>query len=388
MKIIYVSTLISEKKMNYIISNSKSKPLQSVQKYHRLLCEGLVKNGVNVETLSAIPMSRKISNKIIWFDKKEKENGIIYNYLPFINIRFLRQIFISVSIFFNIIKECLKRDCETMFVCDILNTTISFITLMLSRVLRFKCLAIATDLPRDMGNEKSISTKINVKLQSKYDGYVLLTEAMNNMINTKNKPYIIIEGIADIGMQEKNNNLQEKYNSKVCIYAGGLYKKYGIKSLIDAFLQLDMQDIELHLYGSGDLEKYIKEIEDKRIKFLGVVQNDILVKEEIKSTLLINPRFTNEEYTKYSFPSKNMEYMASGTAVLTTKLPGMPREYCDYVYVIEDETIKGIKTSLYKVLSQNVEEINNKGILAKKFVIENKNNIVQAKKIISFMKKV
>ena len=36
-----------------------------------------------------------------------------------------------------------------------------------------------------------------------------------------------------------------------------------------------------------------------------------IVKEEKKSTLLVNPRFTNEEYTKYSFPSKNMEYMAS-----------------------------------------------------------------------------
>ena len=29
--------------------------------------------------------------------------------------------------------------------------------------------------------------------------------------------------------------------------------------------------------------------------------------------------------------------MVSGTPVLTTKLPGMPKEYDDYVYIIEDE---------------------------------------------------
>ena len=57
--------------MDYIINNSKEKPLQSIQKYHRLLCTGFVKNNVEVEAISAIPMSRKISNKLLWTEKKK-----------------------------------------------------------------------------------------------------------------------------------------------------------------------------------------------------------------------------------------------------------------------------------------------------------------------------
>ena len=71
------------------------------------------------------------------------------------------------------------------------------------------------------------------------------------------------------------------------------------------------------------------------VKYKGVAPNAVIVEEELKATLLVNPRPTGEEYTKYSFPSKNMEYMASGTPVLTTCLPGMPAEYNEYVYLLK-----------------------------------------------------
>ena len=92
MKIIYISTLTSKSKMNKIIENAKSKPLQSIQKFHRLMSEGFIQNNVSVKTISSIPMSRKISEKILWLDKCEEENGVKYTYIPFINIKLLIQI--------------------------------------------------------------------------------------------------------------------------------------------------------------------------------------------------------------------------------------------------------------------------------------------------------
>ena len=38
----------------------------------------------------------------------------------------------------------------------------------------------------------------------------------------------------------------------------------------------------------------------------------------------VNPRQNNEEFTKYSFPSKTMEYLASGVPVVAYKLDGIP----------------------------------------------------------------
>ena len=374
MKIIYISALTSKSKMNGIIENSKNKPLQSIQKFHRLMCEGFVKNNVPVKTISSIPMSRKISKKILWLDKYEEENGVKYTYIPFINAKILRQICTFLGTIVKVTKEVLKNKKEKIFVCDILNTTISTTTLVLSKLFKFQCWAIVTDLPRDMQKNK----KINEKMQTKYDGYILITEEMNKIVNPKNKPHIVIEGLVDINDNMKNDEIQ-KSSPRVIMYAGGLYEKYGVKTLIEAFCNIQNNNIKLDLYGDGDLVPYIKSIENKKIDFHGVVTN------EKKATLLVNPRFTSEEYTKYSFPSKNMEYMVSGTPVLTTKLPGMPEEYCKYVYLIEDETQRGMQKCLDTLLSLNEDELDKKGKKAREFVLSQKNNVNQTNKIISFL---
>ena len=131
------------------------------------------------------------------------------------------------------------------------------------------------------------------------------------------------------------------------------------------------------------LEEIIKE--HSNIKYLGVVPNSEVVNAELKATLLINPRPTGEDYTKYSFPSKNMEYMASGTPVLTTRLPGMPLDHVEYVYLIEEETAVGIASMLSEILTQSEEELFEKGKEAKRFILEKKNNVSQAKKLLDML---
>lgn len=383
MNIIYVSNLISKNKMHQIIQKSNKKPLQSIQKFHRLLCMGFAKNGIKVTALSAIPMSRQIDKKTIWIDKKEKEDGVEYKYVPFLNLKVLRQICIMIGTIFLIVREILKeRKQEKIFICDILDTTVSFMTLILSKIFRVTCVGIVTDLPENMTK----TNKLSKFLENNCDLYILITEQMNDKINKKNRPYIVVEGLVDKRMELQKNSNNSKYNNKVCVYAGGLYEKYGVKALIEAFRKISINNAELHLYGTGDLENYINDLKDEKIKYYGVIENDEIVKEEIKSTLLINPRFTKEEYTKYSFPSKNMEYMVSGTPVLTTNLPGMPKEYLQYVYLFDEETEECYMNKLEEILKKDSSELCKKGELAKKFVLENKNNIIQSKKIIDFIK--
>jgi glycosyltransferase involved in cell wall biosynthesis len=88
--------------------------------------------------------------------------------------------------------------------------------------------------------------------------------------------------------------------------------------LVHAFIDANVGNSELHLYGDGDFADELEEIarNNERIKYFGVKPNDYVVAEQLKVILLVNPRPTNEEYTRYSFPSKNMEYMVSGTPVL------------------------------------------------------------------------
>ena len=228
---------------------------------------------------------------------------------------------------------------------------------------------------------------VNKFYLNSFDYYVFLTEQMNPKINTKGRPYIVMEGLVDVNMKDLPSR-KEVGGPRNVIYAGGLYEEYGVRMLIEAFLLLDMGDVMLSLYGDGPLVPFIKECEkkDNRIRYEGVQPNDKIVEEELKATLLVNPRPTHEEFTQYSFPSKNMEYMVSGTPVLTTKLPGMPKEYYGYMYLFEEEDVKGYCNRLKYVLSLPKDELLRKGEEAKEFVLKKKNNVLQSGRVLNLIK--
>ena len=71
---------------------------------------------------------------------------------------------------------------------------------------------------------------------------------------------------------------------------------------------------------------------------------------------------------------------------MTTDLPGMPQDYKEYVFIIEDYSTEGIKDKLCEIASMDKKELMKAGQRAREFVIIKKNNIVQAGKIVEIYK--
>ena len=122
---------------------------------------------------------------------------------------------------------------------------------------------------------------------------------------------------------------------------------------------------------------------DYRIKYFGNRPNEEVIEYQKKAKILINPRFSSNEFTKYSFPSKLIEYMSSGTPVLTTRLLGIPDDYEDKMFYIDEETIYGLQNALLRCLNISQEDLNTFGINTRNYVIEEKNNFVQIKSLIN-----
>jgi len=270
----------------------------------------------------------------------------------------------------------------------VLNRTTAFSALLASKLRGSRCVGIITDLP-DMLGGRGIYLAMGNYVIGHCDAYVLLTEAMNGYIRNPGKPYVVLEGHADITMEEKKPSLNRKAKPRIVFYAGGVSKQYGLGHLVEGFRLANIPDARLHIYGPGDYVEELKEIasRDDRIFYGGMLMNSEIIEKEMDATLLVNPRPTNEEYVKYSFPSKTMEYMASGTPVLTTVLPGMPKEYHPFVYLLEEETAEGIARKLKEVLSNSDETLFQKGTEARAFVLEQKNNVIQAQKILEMLKR-
>jgi len=219
------------------------------------------------------------------------------------------------------------------------------------------------------------------------DNFVILTEQMKVPLKIGNRPYVVIEGIATekyLGIFNENNISADK---KIILYTGGLKKLYGICQLVDAFLYIKDPKIELHICGGGDAEKYIKAAcnEDSRIKFFGYVDSQKVLKLQQKCTALVNPRKPEGEYTKYSFPSKTMEYMLSGKPVFMYKLAGVPDEYDDYLFYFTANDAKTMANEIESFLT--CDTLRETGLKARNFVLENKNSRVQCAKIIEMLKR-
>lgn len=208
---------------------------------------------------------------------------------------------------------------------------------------------------------------------------------MNEYVNPKNQPNIVIEGIADINSNV--NEFEKKYNNVISfMYAGGLFERYGVKSLIDAFRGLNNENVELWLFGKGDLEEYINSLNNPRVKFYGYRDNVFVIQKQKESTFLINPRPSSEDFTKYSFPSKLIEYLASGTPVITTRLKSIPESYWEYLIPIEEEDVDGIRNTLIQCLNMSDEECNERAYKSLNFVKNEKNCVMQASKVINWLK--
>ena len=366
----------------------------AVQKFSRMIVAGFVKNGASVSTLSVAPVAA--SDKIPFvFEKSEQEDSVKYNYVPFFNIPVLKHIMVFVYAFVFLFAWSFGDKKNKVFVCDGLNVTLNLAALAVSKIRGVRNVCVLTDMPGLMvGTDVRISlvgkfiVAINKKYLGSFSHYVFLTEAMNDVVNKQHRPYIVMEGLVDPESAKAQNELKNKRNEKVVLYAGGLFERYGLGILVQAFMKLPMNDARLVVYGNGPYVEKLKELAkvDSRIEYKGIRPNEDVVADEITATLLVNPRPTTEEFTKYSFPSKNMEYMASGTPLLTTKLPGMPEEYYPYIYLFEEESVDGYRNALMSVLSKSRDELHKKGFLARDFIVKQKNNVIQGQKILELVK--
>ena len=60
--------------------------------------------------------------------------------------------------------------------------------------------------------------------------------------------------------------------------------------------------------------------------------------------------------------------------------------YKQYLYLFEDESIKGMKLMIEEVLSFKSDDLKSKGYTARDFILKNKNANVQIKKILQLIK--
>ncbi len=389
MKYVYVSPALPENVFGELLGYGKGSPGQQAQKYNKLLAKGISLNGRDVLMLSAPPVppgSRPFKMTKL---KPAESGGLSYRFLNVLDIPVIKNIYTLTQA-----KKEIKRIAkaspspeDVCVVCDLLTLSASLGALKAAKSLGVRSCGIVTDLPEFLSGKPSGKryAKLYRKAVSLCGSFVLLTEKMAEALPIGGRPYTVIEGIST--PFAKPSAEPSSGSKKRILYAGGIEKAYGVEKLVKAFLKAGVKDSELLLCGDGSYAEELSEIASKNdsVKYIGVIPNENVMALEAESSLLVNPRTSEGAFTAYSFPSKNIEYLSTGTPVLAYMLPGIPEEYREYFITPEDESEDALAAKINETLAMSGDSLKAFGKRAAEFAAEKKAPPAQAARLLTMV---
>ncbi|MCS0589416.1 glycosyltransferase [Massilia norwichensis] len=278
----------------------------------------------------------------------------------------------------------------TVFIYDLHAPFMKAVAALKNKYKYVKVCVIVPDLPGFTDDKPSMlygiySRMTQDALKKSYDSvdaFVLLSKHMVERLPVGRKPWVVVEGIYDEGSRGQTTVPKESA-IKTIFYSGSLDERNGVMRLLNAFQMIRREDYRLFICGDGDCKQAIETAaaSDRRIVFKGQIPRDEVLGYQRAATLLVNPRTSKGEFTRYSFPSKTMEYLASGVPVLMHRLDGIPEEYYEYSYVPEDLSISALASEIERIVEQPSSQLQQKGASARDFILREKNAAIQCKKI-------
>lgn len=393
MNLIYIGYLYPDTLLQELI-DLKSYIDFPAHSFQTALLKGLNKPFPQTRVISAAPVSAfpKIKK---WYFRKEAfshrgdniANDVYVGLLNFPLIALLSR-FIRVR---SEIKKSIKKDEKNIILSYGLHTPFLLAVLSMKKHVDKTCI-IVPDLPQFMTGKsnplyrfaKAIDRCIINYCIKRMDSFVLLSPHMAELLPINGKQTVVVDGI--YGGTPENILITAKEKYKTILYIGKAEERTGIYDLIEAFKQIDNPEYRLWIRMYGDKKEYLDYAReciknDTRISLLPPMPRTELLQIERKATVLVNPIRPTQKFTRYFFPSKTMEYLASGTPTIMYRLDCLSDEYDKYIHFIPKMSIESLRDTIVSVCNQSDEERSKFGKAAEKFITEKRNSDVQAAKI-------
>lgn len=297
-----------------------------------------------VQSAAMVPMPAFPNGKLI--SKKKSEDNVTY--LPFINLPIIKHFSYALGLLLFIFSQKPKK----IFVYN--SYFFQNITLCLYKFLfpSSKIAIFVQDvLPAGKGM-RSLQTMLDrhsLKFLSKFDLILPISRSIIDDFNICT-PSILIQG----GLTEKiidlfGDDTTSTEKKRRAVFAGALEEYNGIGILLKQWV-IQNPDVELHIFGKGTLAELCKKYseENSHIIYHGFSSHADIQKFIAQSTYIFVLRYDIGIETKYFFPSKFWESMASDAVVLCNEFSNFPDDLRQYCMLLNDD-LSNLKTSLASV---------------------------------------
>lgn len=396
MRDLWIGMCTDENLKKHIIANNGKILSASVSQDN--IVDGLVENGVVFDSINSFRVSpypaykEKKIKEYRWHRTKDSDDVEV----GYLNLKYIGLYFKKLAL-----KKAARNWAKnhkgaspTVYVYSMHSPFMAAATKVKKILPDAKIVQIVPDLPQYMNLSPSRLTKIlkaidwiGIKGYMKsVDKYVLYSKHMAEFLGLEDGTWMVMEGT--VNLKDIITDDTEIKKEKAIMYSGVCDLKYGIPELLSAFEMIEDKELELWISGVGNAVDLIKEHsqKDERIKYLGFLpsRQDLLIKQK-SAMAMINVRKPTEVASKYCFPSKIFEYMLSGNPVLSFKIEGIPDEYFNHLIEMKAASPEYIAETIKYVTNLSEEERQTIGKSGRTFVLENKNNIAQTKKMKDFI---
>lgn len=376
MKIIYVTTCINPKRFFQGNKENKKALNPSGQNFHFKMIKAL-KSKCDIEVISIPPLSPYLTNRLYIPRFEEEVEGIKFHY---VHVSYSK-IYKFVGLRNNIRKEIKKIIMpDDVIIYDGLNRPATFA--LVDAFPNHKKVMILTDDPANLTYGGKGYTKSLQRRYPKVENAIALTPHLFTLLpNIKNK--LQIEGI----MNENPFSFEPNEYSPYIFLGGALFSRYGVDTLLNAFLELEHPTLNLVLCGQGDLVEMLNKCAQRyhHVHFLGLISNEEILKLEAGALFNVNPRPIDASVDINSVPSKLIEYASSKRPIISTKNNIIESLFGNHISYFKGDDLESIKEGLKEMISLSEEKAINKGKEAYNAIKSRLDSEIVASKILDFL---
>lgn len=328
--------------------------------------------------------------------RSERVGAVPARGMGFLNVRFVK----VAARFFAALRGLISVPTESAPLVMIYSANLPFMAaaaLYRLGVRGSRICLVLPDLPEFMADggfayrtAKRIETAIFSALARRVDYFVVLTPFMAERIGIEPSRFVVVEGIFDeVDYAPEEVAPPDDPGRRSFLYSGSLAARYGILDLLEAFERIEAPDARLWICGSGDAGAAVADLarRDRRVRYLGQLPRDQVLGLQGHASVLVNPRPPTHEFTRYSFPSKTMEYMGAGKPVIMHRLPGVPDDYLSLVIAPTSPDGAGLEAAMRRAIAMSDAELAAIGAAGRHLVTTRKNPMVQCAKILEMVRR-
>lgn len=350
-----------EKQVEDIFQREPSPQLSAV-KFQRAIVDGLVESGAAVSILSSMPIASYPTNKLVIHGHPFTLSGgrAHGRVMGFINLPVVKLFnrFLSALVYGT---RMVRQQQVNMIFCYSLHTPFLLTAILLRKLTGIAVTVMINDLPMNMAGKperglraiaKQLDNRLLNSLASRADLILPVAKGIIDDWVPSAKEYLVIDAIAPNDLAP----LPAKAvgGRRTILYAGNLSHVINFATLFHHARDLDAQ---LVFVGGGAEEAALKSLAavDSRITVKPFMRGEEFQRQLQQADFFVNARSSTWQGGRYAFSYKLFDYMSSGRPILSTPMPGIPREYFDCFLRVDDTSQDEFYQSMSAALASSPE---------------------------------